>query len=234
MWDTQVFFSSLHTAWLLFSGSPTLWHKGKNNGRTIEEPGWTLEELQISSSKPQGKELESVSFPLLQKKTKWTLWVSMNTCHWPSAFTGCYKIKECPGFQQSGQQTVNRRGYVFYTFKLGTLNLHAYSTATSSIYVLDPNKLFCRSNEINKGTIVKDHRIPIKSVKKCLWGNSKPVNGNDKPLLTIPGLLVKYTLIWVNRVNRSFFHYGGKARRMLKRLTRQNQKTEVWLPLATH
>ena len=64
--------------------------------------------LQTSSSKPQGKELEPLSSPLLCKKTNWTLLVRISSLNWPSVFTvNVAKNGKCQGCQQSQQNTVS-------------------------------------------------------------------------------------------------------------------------------
>lgn len=121
--------------------------------------------------------------------------MSIGTLCWPSTcIMDVAKIKECISCQQSRQNTVNEQTRICFpknTFQLGTLDLHGYIPAISSTLVLDPYILFYSSNEVNKRTIVKDHRIPIKPVRKCQLGYSNAVNDNVKLLLSIPGLSVK-------------------------------------------
>lgn len=75
--------------------------------REAREAGWIPVRLQTSSSKPQGRDVESVPSPLLYKKTKWTLHVSICTLCWPSTcIMDVAKNKECISCQQDRQNTM--------------------------------------------------------------------------------------------------------------------------------
>lgn len=109
LWDTGVSLSLWRTAWL-----PFLEYREKQQERTTlpghreaREAGWISVRLQTRSSKPLGRELESVPSPSLYKKTKWTLHVSICTLCWPSTcIMDVAKNKECISCQQSRQNTV--------------------------------------------------------------------------------------------------------------------------------